>query len=224
MSVIGRPPVYSDVMVELGTDSDVSLDAWTAMAFVAAGVVFAVFAGLWGAFAVTEFDSRTLQDAVGPIGWTVAFVGLLGVRRTIDDGWLARAGTLFGSLGAVGGAVTALGNVATLAGVVDGLPATVEALQLLLLAGIVLGFLAVAAAVARDSRWSGRVALLLAVPPVVFLANVVRVAALGATTPTWAPFVLGTAQAASLLAIGYAVRSRRTSASPVEQAAGRGTR
>jgi hypothetical protein len=205
-------------------DASAGIETWTSAAFSLAGVCFVLFAGLWGAFAIEAMESRVVQDAVGPVGWTFAFVGLLGIARELPAAWLRRLGGVFASLGLLGGSVTALGNLLELGGVVDAIPGFVEPLQGLLLAGIVLGFLVVAVGVARTAGWTGRLALLLATPPVLFLVNVGRVAALGSTTPTWAPLALGAGQAIALLAIGYVLRTEGVGDAPVEQAASRTAR
>ena len=219
MMVIGLAPDYHPTMSRTDNVSVSAVESWKSQAFSVSGICFAVFAGLWGAFALGAMESRVLQDTVGPIGWTAAFVGLLGVARELDGVWSRRVAGAFASLGLVGASVTAVGNLLELTGVVDTLPAFVDALQGLLLAGIVLGFLAVAVGVVRASGSSRRLALLLAAPPIVFLVNVVRVASLGSTTPTWGPFVLATCQAIALLGIGYVLRAGAEPAAALEQGA-----
>lgn len=176
--------------------------------FLVSGGSFVIFAGFWGAFAFTDATPRAVQDVVGPAGWTAAFVGLLGLypRLVERTRWLSRAGATFAVLGVLGAVVSTLGNLFTLLGMAEP-PAWVATLQLPLLVGIVLGFLSFAFAALRTGAVSRRVGVLLAAPAAIFVVNVVRVSLLGSTNPSWAPFVLGSAQALALLSIGYSLRS-----------------
>lgn len=187
------------------------LQRWSAEAFLVAGGLFVIFAGLWGAFAFTTMTSEAAQNVVGPAGWTAAFVGLLGLYRRLADssGHLATIGVVLAGIGCVGGIVTTVGNLGTLLGGVWSLPAGFEAVQLLLLIGIVPGFLTFAALVVQQPDEPRGLGLLLALPAGLFTVNIVRVATLGSTTPIWSPFVLGAGQALALLAIGYTEHSTR---------------
>lgn len=202
------------------------LDQWCGRAFLLAGGLFVVFAGLWGAFAFTSVSSESAQNVVGPVGWTIAFVGLLGIYSKVAAGGhvLPKAAVVFAGIGCLGGSVTAVGNLATVLDVIPALPAWFAALQLLLLVGIIPGFLTAAAVVLRLSRTTRRLGLFLILPAVIFAVNIVRVATLGSTTPIWSPFVLGAAQAVVLLGIGWTIstgqlqseQSPRASGSSVE--------
>lgn len=185
-----------------------ALETRRATAFLLAGVLFVAFAGLWGAYAATDMTSRAIQDVVGPAGWTAAFVGLLGLRPGLADSAprLSALGAVFAGLGVLGAGLSTVGNAVHLAGVVGDPPSWFAALQLLILVGIVPGFLTFAVATLRTDGRSRRTGVLLLAPAGIFAVNVVRVAELGATTPRWAPFVLGSAQALALLAIGYRLR------------------
>ena len=186
-------------------------ERWSVGAFLVAGGFFVVFAAFWGAFAFTSASSEAVQDVVGPAGWTAAFVGLLGLYPRVGggSGHLPRLAVGFAGLGCLGGVVTTVGNLAASLGLVGTLPAWVEALQLLLLLGIVFGFLSFALVVLRSGSEVRRLGLLLLLPAAIFVVNIVRVATLGSTTPVWSPFVLGSGQAVSLLAIGYTIRTVR---------------
>jgi exosortase/archaeosortase family protein len=81
----------------------------------------------------------------------------------------------------------------------------------LIIVGIILGFLAFAIATLRTDSQSQHVGVLLLAPAAIFAVNFVRVLVLGTTTPTWAPFVLGSGQALALLAIGYSLRTEGVS-------------
>lgn len=177
--------------------------------FVVGAGLFAVFAVLWGATVITDVAPRPAVDVVGPAGWLLAFVGLLGLYPGLAERAprLGRAGALFASVGVVGAGVTAVVNLGQLAGMTGEPPAWFAALNLLLLVGIVPGFLTFAVAVRRTDVHARTLGLLLLIPALLFVVNIVRVSTLGPRAPTGAPFVLGGGQALSLLAIGLRLRT-----------------
>lgn len=185
------------------------LERWSPHLFFLAGALFVVFATFWGLWAFTDLTGRLVQDAFGPAGWAAAFLGAIGYASTLADRTprLARAGALFAAVGTVGALSTVVGNLALLAGVVTSLPVWVDSLQVLLLVGILAGFLTVGVATLRTAGRPHTLGLLLLAPAAVFAANFVRVGVLGPTTPTWAPFVLGSGQALALCAIRYSLRT-----------------
>ncbi|MFC6784525.1 hypothetical protein [Halobaculum halobium] len=185
------------------------LESWSPTLFSLAGGLFVVFAAFWAAFAFTDLSSEIVQNAVGPAGWTAAFVGLLGLYPALADQnpRIASAGAVFAVFGLVGGTFATGGNLLLLIGVLSELPAWLAPLQLPLLIGIVFGFLTVGLASLRTSVMPRRVGVLLLIPAAVFVVNIVRVGTLGSTTPIWAPFVLGSGQALALLGIGYSLRA-----------------
>jgi hypothetical protein len=207
-------------MSERDTSRLAPFEPWSPVAFLAAGGLFVCFAVLWGAAAVTELAPRPAVDVFGPAGWVAAFVGLLGLYPAVGDRSpkLARAGALLAVIGLVGGTVTAVANLGQLVGAIPEPPAWFAALNLLLVLGIVPGFLAFAVAVLRTGADSRTVGILLLAPAVLFVVNIVRVALLGPRAPTGAPFVLGGGQALVLLAIGYALRTSRQPTDRTERA------
>ncbi|MFB6136310.1 MAG: hypothetical protein ABEJ04_06085 [Halobacteriaceae archaeon] len=189
-----------------------SLERWRAGAFVGAAGLFAVFALLWGADAVTNIAPRPAVDVFGPAGWVLGFVGLLGLYPGLAERAprTSRAGAVFTTVGVVGAATTAVVNLGQLTGITGEPPAWFAALNLLMLVGIVPGFLTVGVAVLRTDVQSRFLGMLLLVPALLFVVNVVRVTALGPRAPTGAPFVLGGGQALALLAIGVRLRTAET--------------
>lgn len=187
----------------------VAFESWSSTLFFIAGGLFVVFAGFWAAFAFTEMSSEVVQNVVGPAGWTASFIGLLGLYPTLADRSprLAAVGAVFVALGLVGGMIATVGNLFQLLGVLAEPPAWLEPLQLLLMIGIVPGFLTVGSIALRTRAWSRHLGLLVLSPALIFVVNIVRVSTLGSTTPMWAPFVLGSGQALVLLGIGYALRT-----------------
>lgn len=209
-------------MTNSDTPDEGILERRSAAAFLIAGGLFALFAGLWGAFAFSALDSEIVQNVVGPAGWTAAFVGLLGLTRRIaeENPRLSRVAALFTGLGLAGAVITALGNFVVLLNIVAEMPTWFTPLQLLLLIGILLGFATYAIATLRADHIPQRVGLLLLTPAAIFMLNIVRVATFGSTTPIWAPSVLGAGQALALLAIGYVLAIDRKQADLHERPAG----
>jgi len=189
------------------------LERWRASAFLASAGLFAVFAALWGADAVTDIAPRPAVDVFGPAGWLLAFVGLLGLYPELSErsSLSSRAGAVFTAVGAVGAAVTAVANFGHLTGVTGEPPAWFAAFSLPLLVGIILGFSTVAITVLRTRPQSRTLGLVLLLPAVLFAVNIVRVTTFGPRDPTGAPFVLGGAQALAVLAIGFALRTSEAS-------------
>lgn len=190
-----------------------SLERWRAGAFLGAAGLFAVFAMLWGADVFTDIAPRPAVDVVGPGGWVLAFVGLLGLYPELADrtAWVSRAGAAFTAVGVCGATVTALVNFGQLTGLTGQPPAWFAALTLLMLVGIVPGFLTFAIAVLRTDVQSRSLGLLLLVPAIIFVVNIVRVTTFGPRAPTGAPFVLGSGQALAFLAIGVVLRTGEAS-------------
>ncbi|MFC5367638.1 hypothetical protein [Salinirubrum litoreum] len=190
-----------------------SLERWRAGAFLGAAGLFAVFAMLWGADVFTDIAPRPAVDVFGPGGWMLAFVGLLGLYPRLPGRttWLNRAAAVFTTVGLGGATVTAVVNLGQLTGLWGQPPAWFAVLNLLMLVGIVPGFLTFAIAVRWTDVQSQSLGLLLLVPALLFAVNVVRVTTLGPRAPTGAPFVLGSGQALAFLAIGVVLRTAETS-------------
>lgn len=190
-----------------------SLERWRAGAFLGAAGSFAVFAMLWGADVFTDIAPRPAVDVFGPSGWVLAFVGLLGLYPGLAGrtARVSRAGAVFTAVGVGGATVTAVVNLGQLAGLAGQPPAWFAALELLMLVGIIPGFLTFAIAVLRTDVQSRALGLLLLVPVLLFAVNIVRVTTLGPRAPTGAPFVLGGGQALAFLAIGVVLRGAETS-------------
>ncbi|MEF8825657.1 MAG: hypothetical protein V5A27_04840 [Halapricum sp.] len=185
-----------------------SLERWRAGAFLGAAGSFAVFAMLWGAAVVTDVAPRPAVDVFGPIGWVLGFVGLLGLYPGLADrtAWRNRVGAVFAAVGVCGASVTAVVSLGQLAGVTGQPPAWFAVLNLLMLVGIIPGFLTFAIIILQTDVQSRSLGLFLLLPALLFGANIVRVTTLGPRAPTGAPFVLGGSQALAFVAIGVTLR------------------
>jgi len=206
--------VYPSVMSPSGVIPWRSLERRRAGAFLAAAGSFTLFAMLWGAAVFTDVTPRPAVDVFGPIGWTLAFVGLLGLYPGLAErtARVSRAGALFAAVGVSGATATAVVNLGQLAGVTGQPPAWFAAFNLLMLVGIIPGFLTFAIIVLWTDVQSRSLGLSLLLPALLFAVNIVRVTTLGPRAPTGAPFVLGGGQALAFLAIGVTLRTTEMSA------------
>lgn len=180
----------------------------SASLFLVGGGLVVVFASLLGYQAFVD-GSAGFHDGIaslfGPGGFALGFVGLLGLYPTLADKAprLAGAGAVFATLGAVGGAVNAVGHVGTLAGM--DAPAWVGPFALLILLGMVPGYLSFAAAVLRTDGQSRTLGLLLCMPAVLFVVMIVGGIVTGGTATGAA--VLASGQALAHVAIGYTLHT-----------------
>lgn len=190
-----------------------TLERRSATLFLVAGVALFAFAASLAAIGLMDMPAP--RNIFAGVGFTLAFLGLFGVCAGLADQSprLARAGGIFAVLGAAGFTLTFVLGLAEFVKI--SLPAWVEAVQLVNIVGIVLGFLLAGIASLRTDAHPWSLGVLLFVPAVVFGGNIARVAVLGAWTPSWAPFLLGSLQALAMLAIGY---SLRTESAPAERA------
>jgi hypothetical protein len=172
--------------------------------FLVGGMVLIAFAASLAAIGL--MDMSVPRNIFAGAGFTLAFLGLLGLYPGLADRSprLARAGAVFAILGTVGFSLTFMLGIAEFVEIT--LPAWVEAVQLLNIIGIILGFLLTGIASLRTDAHTRSLGVFLLVPAVIFAVNITRVAVLGAWTPSWAPFLLGSLQALAMLAIGYSLR------------------
>lgn len=182
------------------------LERWRSALFLVAGGVLVVFAAT---LAIQEVTATVIpQNAFGPLGFAIGFLGLLGLYPGVvtDVPRLAAAGALLAILGAGGFVVAWLVALVEVAG--GTAPAWVELANGPILAGMVLGFLAFAIAVKRSDAYAGQLAVLLLVPAVLLALNVARVELVGAeNVRLWVSFLFATGQALAYLGIGITLRA-----------------
>lgn len=197
------------------SDSDGALGTlapWSPTLWLAAGATILVYSSLYATEAFLGAYPAA-RDFVGPIGYVVAFVALLGLYPALADRrpGLARAGATLAVLGAAGFSLTVLAS----AGVVPEDAAWVGAGQLvLILLGMTLSFLVFGVATLRSGAFSRTVGALLLAPVVVMGLNLGVVAA-GLASPE-ARFVVSGLWGLSFLAIGRALRTLDAPASHAE--------
>lgn len=177
--------------------------------FLSAGILLLGYAALNGLVAFTDMAYVTIEDVVGPAGFVLGFVGLLGLYPGLVDRnpTLARVGAVCASLGAAGFSVITLHGLAVLAGVES---TSVPGILLLLVAiGMIPGYVSFGVVTRRSSVAGRTVGLLLFLPAVVFAAMLsqpfvyAHFGMFSETTMAWSNFGISSSQALAHLAIGY---------------------
>jgi hypothetical protein len=184
--------------------------------FLSAGVLLLGYAALNGLVAFTDMAYVTMEDIVGPAGFVLGFLGLLGLYPGLVDRSpkLARVGAVCASLGVAGFSVIAVHGLTVLAGVEStNLPGF---LLLLVAIGMIPGYLSFGVVARRSSVGGRTVSLLLFLPAVVFAAMLSQpfvyayFGMFSETTMAWSNFGISSSQALAHLAIGYKFRVMRS--------------
>ena len=99
-----------------------TLERYSWVGFLVAGVVFLVDVALLAVHLSSGTEPSALGQALIGTAWTVACVGLIGVHRRLLGGnrWLRRAVTVFAALGALTMAVMALASLGYATNVLSG--------------------------------------------------------------------------------------------------------
>lgn len=213
-----------------GTTRWESLEQWSPIAFLVAGVLLVVFAALLGYETFT--DTPAPEDIFGPPGFFLAMVGLLGLYPGLAD----RAPRL-GRVSAVGAGIAAVGwlliTVFALIEVVGSLPALEEmgvfGFTSILASGaaMILAYVGAGVASLQTGSHSRYLGLLMLTPPTVFgvmLSQAVLFAQFGLfseTSMAWSAVGLAWGQALVHVGIGYflrteAISTKRTERAPVK--------
>lgn len=175
--------------------------------FLGAGGVLAGYATLKGLAAFTGTAYPAVEDIVGPVGFVLGFVGLLGLYSTLVERspTLTRAAAVFTGLGAAGFSVISVSNVAEFAGLVpDGQPPLFPLLLGMAAAGVVVGYLSFGVASLRTDVYPRPLGLFLPLPALIFGAMAVG-GATGAATAIGA-LLISSGQALAHLSIGVTLR------------------
>lgn len=192
-----------------------SLEQRSEILFLIAGGLLVGYATLNGLAVFTDVAYPAVEDVLGPAGFVVGFLGLLGVYRVFVDRtpWLARIGTVFAICGVAGFAAITVLSFGQLTGLVSGEPPVWFPVVLLIGAiGMILGFTSCGVASLRTGVYSRRVGILLVAPATIF-ALMLSQAALFAqfglfseTTMQLSAFLISSGQAVVHLSIGYSLR------------------
>jgi hypothetical protein len=184
-----------------------------------AGAVVAVYSSL---YAVEAFAGSypSARDVIGPVGYIVAFVGLIGLYPAFADRTpkLATGGAVFAGIGIVGYLMTIVGSF----GVLSSEPAWFRgSMILLILSGMILAYLLLGVASLRSGVYSRTLGLSLLAPVPIMGLNL-GVVVTGYSSAE-ARFLVSGLWALSFLAIGATLRTERdrtdASGSPTETVA-----
>lgn len=191
-----------------------SLERSRSTLFLAAAGLLVVYASLNGLAAAGQ-SHALLEDVVGPAGFAIGFVGLLGMYPSLVDRnpLLAPLGAGCAALGAVGFTAITGVSVAQLAGMAP--PSWAGFLLVPAAIGMLFGYLATSIANVRAGG-SVRTAVLFALPAMIFSVMLAQAAVfvqsdlVSATIMQWSAVAISTGQAVVHLAIGYTLRSDGT--------------
>ena len=192
-----------------------SLERWSPTLFLLSGVVLVAYAASLAAIGLMDMSSP--RAIFGGAGFTLAFLGLFGLCSGLTDRspQLARVGSVFAVLGALGFTLAFVLGIAEFVEITS--PAWIKLPLLLNPVWTVLGFLLVGITSLRTDAYPRSLGVLLFVVAVLFAVNTTRIAFLGLWTPSWAPFLLGSLQAMTMLAIGYSLHDQPTPTEPAER-------
>ena len=196
-----------------------SLERSSATLFLIAGgllVIHAVTHGL-EAFAGIEYPVHH-EFPFGVGGMTLGFIALLGLYPKMADRLptLARAGAVVAVLGGVGWLVMGVALFAEVLGTEP--PASIEAIGLVMVSGVILGYLAFSVASLRTDIVSQTTGLILLTPVLVMVMNLA--VAITGNGSLAGQFVVATGFAFAHLAIGATLRTEARLTGQTERAPG----
>lgn len=183
--------------------------------FVLGGVLLVGYASLNTLAAATGTEYEALENVLGPGGFALGFLGLLGYSPAIDEGHslLTRIGAACAALGTSGFSIITIANVGRLAGLVATEPPAWFPILLVMVAlGMLVGYGSLAFATLRGNAHSRLLGYLLFAPAVIFATmatQAILFAEFGLFTPEymyWGAVVVSSGQALAHLAIGRTLR------------------
>lgn len=193
-------------MASVNTSQWTTVEKWSATLFLVAGGFSTIHAGHHALEAFAGFQYPLHHELpFGLIGMILGFVGLLGLYPALAERApkLVDAGGIIAGLGLLGWLV--IGGQAIAEELGASVPGWLEAVALLVIGGVVLGYLAFSIAALRTDVLSRTTALVLLIPVVVMVFNVV-VATAGFGSPAGQVVVSG-GFALGHLAIGTVLQS-----------------
>jgi hypothetical protein len=196
------------------------LDGNSALLFLVAGGLLVVFAANTGARTFTAMGSPAVQSIVGPAGFFVGLVGLIGLYsglagRTL---WAARVAAVVAAIPLVGWFVITVWGLGSSAGILPGLSVVFPgAVVIVVFLTTILAYVGFGMASLRARVHSRTIGLVLLMPAVPFLMLIVAVQVLGPVE--WAEFVIDSGHALAHLAVGIALRSAGVPTDRTEPAA-----
>lgn len=193
------------------------LEAKSPTMFLLAGGLLVVFAANTGARTLADGGVPAIHSIVGPAGFFVGLVGLLGLYPGIaDDGAiLSRLAGIVAAIPLVGWFVITVWGIGTAVGVLPGMsvvfpgPAVIVVFLTTMLAYILFSV-----ACLRSRTHAQSVGLAVLAPAIPFLTLILVVQALPPVE--WGEFVIDSGHALAYLAVGLAVRTKVASSTRSE--------
>lgn len=171
-------------MVGLSSAQWSTLEEWSPTIYFVAGLVLVVYVSLLGYQAFVD-PTVTFHDneagIVGPVGFAIGFLGLLGLTPALSEGRprLAKAGGILAGLAVLGWTMIAISGIAGQVGVE--LPTAIEALGFLGMLGMVVGYAVFGIGILMSNISSRILGTLLLAPPALFVLLVIGNVATGGT-------------------------------------------
>lgn len=161
-----------------------SLEDASPTIYLIAGLVLVVYASLLGyqAFVDSTVNFHDNEAGiVGPIGFAIGFIGLLGLTPRLSEARprLAKAGAILAGIAVLGWTVIAVAGIASQVGIE--LPRAVQALGFLGMLGMVVGYAVFSFGMLRSGIATRSLGLLLLAPPALFVLLAIGNATTGGT-------------------------------------------
>lgn len=159
-------------MAGLNPDQWSKLEEWCPRIYLVAGVVLVVYVALLGYQAFVD-PTVNFHDneagIVGPAGFALGFVGLLGITPSLSEARprLAKVGAILAAIAVFGWTAITMSGIASQAGVV--LPTAIQALGFLGMLGMIVGYAVFGVGMFHASIGPRPLVLLLLAPPVLFV-------------------------------------------------------
>lgn len=185
------------------------LSGKSAALFLIAGAVLVVFAVNTGARVLADSGISAVHSFVGPAGFFLGLVGLVGLYPSISASipLLARVAGAVAVIPTVGWFLITVVGIGSSAGVLPGVSVIFPAVfSILVFLTTMLGYILFSVGSIRAEGHSGAVSLVLLAPVVPFVALIVGAAILGPIE--WAEFVIDGAHALAYLSVGIVLRSK----------------
>lgn len=159
-----------------------TLEDWSPTIYLVAGLVLVVYVSLLGYQAFVD-PTVNFHDneagIVGPVGFAIGFIGLLGLTPAVSEGRprLAKAGGILAGLGVFGWTMIAISGIAGQVGVE--LPTAFQALGFLGMLGMTGGYAVYGIGILMANMSSRILGTLLLAPPALFVLLVIGNVATG---------------------------------------------
>jgi len=195
-------------------------DGKSATLFLAAGGLLVVFAANTATRVFADAGVSVVHSSVGPAGFFVGLVGLLGLYPTLFEGTptVARIAGMVAVIPAVGWFAITVFGIGSSLGVLPGMSVVFSpVVPILVFLTTILAYIVFGVTSLRTGLHSRATSLILLVPVIPFLVLIVGTAVLGPVE--WAEFVIDSGHALAHLAVGTVLRSEDVSTEGAEPAA-----